>query len=244
MTPTGIRLMNVVCWTRMQAEAGQDIRAIISRKEAERRAGHGTFFWGVGNAPSRAIRALASESSDIDVIFSLMKSRPQPRDVSPSGVVAWHTYFDCAGVEQPIPVHVLVLSREQSSTGHKSVHYALVCSSDEELRLADFGPFDPTAYRNIGEGGGPIGNSQVTALVVRTRDESAVSPYRVNLRAKLVGCYWVRLGRPLPLNATAITKLSDISTHAVEMAADEWAQVVAGLRSDAKVKLDQQLSLF
>lgn len=244
MVTKTVQLTKAVCWTRMQAEAGQDITSIISRKEAERRAGEGLFFWGVGNAPSRKIRMLSSESSDIDVVFSLMKSRPQARDYSPTGVVAWHTFFDREGVERPIPEHVLVLSREQSITGNKSVHYALICKSDEELRLTDLGSFDQTAYRNIGEGGGPIGNSQVTALIVRTREESSVSHYRINFRAKLVGCYWVKLGRPHPLKGPAFTILSDISSRAEVLTVNEWTQAVAVLRSDSKIKVDTQLSLF
>lgn len=228
----------------MQAEAGQDIWSIIARKEAERRAGDGLFFWGVGNAPSRSICALASDSKEIDVVFSLMKTRPQARDVSPSGVVAWRTYFDCEGAEQPLPKHVLVTSREHAGSGSKSVHYALVCNSDEELRLADLGSFDPKAYRNIGDGGGPIGSSQVTALILRTCDEAPVSGYRINMRAKLAGSFWVRLGRPQSLKASALKTLADISSCAAEMATEEWTEAVAGLRCDSKVAIQSQLSLF
>src|ERR1700730_13554838 len=36
-----------VCWSRMQAEAGQQLEAIIFRKERERQAGGGMFCWGV-----------------------------------------------------------------------------------------------------------------------------------------------------------------------------------------------------
>ncbi len=43
---------DIVCWTRMQAESGQDLLNIVRRKEIERRANGGIFFWGVGNAPT------------------------------------------------------------------------------------------------------------------------------------------------------------------------------------------------
>jgi hypothetical protein len=49
----------LICWTRMQSEAGQQLDAIMSRKELERRAGGGIFFWGVGNPPPRIINELA-----------------------------------------------------------------------------------------------------------------------------------------------------------------------------------------
>lgn len=244
MTTRTTDLTKAVCWTRIQAEAGQDIGSIIARKEAERRAGDGLFFWGVGNAPSRSIGKLSAESEEIDVIFSLMKRRPQARDVSPSGVVAWQTYFDCEGVERSIPPHVLVTSRKESSTGNKSVHYALVCQSDEELRLADQGTFDLKAYRNIGAYGGPVGNSQVTALLVRTRDEVHVSDYRINFRAKLVGGYWVKLARPRVLDESAIAKLSRLSLRATEMKIEEWAEAVSEIRSDSMAAIERQASLF
>ncbi len=206
-------LTNVVCWTRMHAEAGQDIESIIARKELERRAGGGLFFWGIGNAPSRSVGRLAARGEDVDVVFSLMKSRPAARDVAPPGVVAWRTYFDYDEIERPLPPHVLVTSRMESGTGTKTVHYALMCWSAEELRLEDRGAFDSSAYRNVSDAGGPVGNSQVTALVVRTRAESPVSDYRINLRAKLVGGYWVRLARPCVLGEAARAALVMVSAR-------------------------------
>lgn len=41
-----------VCWSKVQAESGQTLNAIVARKEKERLAGAGVFFWGVGNALS------------------------------------------------------------------------------------------------------------------------------------------------------------------------------------------------
>ncbi len=196
MSGLNTHLTRVVCWTRMQAESGQDIASIIARKEIERKVGGGMFFWGVGNAPSRSTGRLAINGEEVDVVFSLMKGRPAPRDTAPSGVVAWRTYFDSLGVERPLPRHVLVTSRMETVFGVKSVHYALVCWSVEELRLGDHGAFDPSAYCNLGSQGAAghsVGSCQVTALVVRTHDESPVSNYRINLRAKLAGGYWVRL---------------------------------------------------
>src|SRR5690606_6583993 len=97
-----------------QGESGQDIGSIIARKELERRVGGGLFFWGVGNPPSRSVGKLAASGEDIDVVFSLMKSKPQSRDVAPAGVLAWRTYFDIHDVERPLPPHVLVTSRMEA----------------------------------------------------------------------------------------------------------------------------------
>jgi hypothetical protein len=228
----------------MQAESGQDIRTIIARKELERRAGDGLFFWGIGNAPSRSIKALAARGEDVDVVFSLMKSRPKVQDVAPAGLLAWRTYFDSDEVERPLPLHVLVTSRLEISSGTKSVHYALMCRSDEELRLDDQGAFDPSAYQNMGDAGGPVGNSQVTALVVRTRAESPVSDYRINLRAKLVGSYWVRLARPCILGEAARKALITASARAGEMDSGDWIRMVSEIRFMAPSSIEEQLYLF
>lgn len=76
-----------ICWARMQAEAGQGLDEIVARKERERRAGGGTFFWGVGNAPAAIVNVLARAAMPVRAIFSVMKSRPKAVDVSPSRTV-------------------------------------------------------------------------------------------------------------------------------------------------------------
>ena len=42
-------------WSKMQAEAGQGLAAIVARKEAERAAVDGIFWWGIGNSLGRAM---------------------------------------------------------------------------------------------------------------------------------------------------------------------------------------------
>jgi hypothetical protein len=240
MRDSHAHLTGRVCWTRMQAESGQGIEAIIARKELERQAGGGLFFWGVGNAPNRSIRSLAATGDHIDVVFSLMKTRPKLRDVAPTGVLTWQTYIDIHGVEQAIPPHVLVTSRMGTGSGTKRVHYALMCLTDAELRLEDQGPFDPSAYRNISDAGGPVSSSQVTALVARITAESRVSDYRINLRARLAGSYWVRLGRPSVLRSDVCAALMTASAGARDMNCDDWFRMVADIRRIAASTVKSQ----
>lgn len=223
-------LTSTVCWTRMQAEAGQKIEGIIARKEIERRAGEGLFFWGIGNAPSRAIRSLAAAGENIDVVFSLMKSRPKKEDAAPESILVWNSYFDAAGKEQPLPPHVLITSRMHVSMACKRAHYALMCSSDAMLCLGNQGAFDHAAYRNVGEAGGPIGNSQVTALVVRTRSESEAAAYAINLRAKLVSSYWVKLGQPRALSDARRRALMALPASPKDISDWEWVNIVCKFR--------------
>jgi hypothetical protein len=89
-----------VCWSRMQAEAGQPLETIVARKELERQAGDGVFLWGVGNAPAAVTSLLAKARLPVRAIFSIMKSRPKSIDLAPRRVVIWRRYIDANGVER------------------------------------------------------------------------------------------------------------------------------------------------
>lgn len=209
-----------LCWTRMQSEAGEQLARIMRRKDLERRSGDGLFFWGVGNAPSRAIPSLVRAGAMVDVLFSVMKSKPKAKDVSPSRVLAWRRYIDADGVERPIPSHVLVTSR----AGSRDCHYALMCRSDEPLGAADHGAFDPSAFRNFGAGGA-VGASQVTALLERCAPDGA-SDYRVAMRARLTGGFWVKLVDPVEVRSG---DRAAIEQEPVDE--EDWLELVHRVRS-------------
>jgi hypothetical protein len=220
----------------MQAEAGQGLSRIVRRKDLERRTGDGLFFWGVGNAPSRAIPALVRAEAAIEVLFSVMKSRPKTQDVAPSSVLAWRNYVDVDGSVRPIPAHVLVTSR----AGNRDYHFALVCRSDAPLGVSDEGPFDPTAFRNCGAGGA-VGSSQVTALLERFAPDGS-SDYRVAMRARLTGGFWVKLIDPIELPESARAALDHEPTD--ELA---WLDLVNHVRSQgrpAAIRRAEQPFLF
>lgn len=201
-TCTRAPLSEVICWSRMQADAGEPLEVIVARKEAERRAGDGLFFWGVGNAPARAIAGLAQVQQRVDAIFSVMKSKPKLADTVPSELYVWRRFIDLNGIVRPLPSGSLVTSRGDIRGGVKRRHYALVCHSADPVVLGDFGSFYPSAYRNVGGTGAPIGASQVTALLKPCAVETAVSDYRINMRAVLTGSYWVKLADPVLIDGS------------------------------------------
>jgi hypothetical protein len=82
-------LPDIFCWTRFGTEAGEDMPRILQRKEVERLAHHGLFYWGIGNSVGRAIRELANLTRDPEVLFSPIIGRPRPVDVAPGQVVRW-----------------------------------------------------------------------------------------------------------------------------------------------------------
>jgi len=212
----------------MQAEAGQGLQSIVARKELERRAGKGLFFWGVGNAPAVLANVLARAAVPVPVIFSVMKSRPKAVDIAPSRVVAWRRYIDEHGVERELPQHTLVTSRADSPSGPKRTHYALICYSADPLKLqAHPPPFDPSAFRNAGGTGAPVGNSQVTALLKRVSNEDRTSDYAINFEAQLAGGYWVRLADPVLVDAKNARLLDRTDSATLS----EWLDLVGSMRS-------------
>lgn len=230
----------VICWSRMQAEAGQGLGAILDRKECERRAGHGLFFWGVGNAPALLANVLARVHRPVPVVFSIMKSRPKIVDVAPARTVVWRSFIDAQGVERDLPPSALVTSRGDSASGAKKSHYALMCHSAEVLALRRGQGFDPTAYRNAGGTGAPIGSSQVTALLRRVRPDHDGQQYEVNLTASLTGSYWVRLTQPRELSEAELRRIDGLR----DCEPREWLQAVASLRGDRPDTAASQGSLL
>lgn len=231
-------------WTRMQAEAGQGLDLILQRKERERIAGGGRFFWGVGNAPAVITKSLARMQTFVPVIFSKMKSRPKSIDENPSSTVIWRQYIDHEGRVRPLPANALVTSRGESHLLAKRSHYALECFSAEPIRKRSAAKsFDPSAYRNASGTGRPVGASQVTSLLVPAVERSQIkeSTYSIDFQAVLAGSYWVKLVDPLPLEPAA---LSLIDRAAAEQ--EDWVRFVAELRGEEKgrdVNDDERLLL-
>ncbi len=219
----------LVCWTRMQAEAGQVLQQIIRRKELERQSGNGVFFWGVGNAPASSVGTLARAQIPIPVIFSVMKSKPKREDAEADEIFAWLGYVDARGHERSMPPHAIVLSRARTPKGLKKNHYSLICHSDTPLQLDEGEVFDLANFRNVGGRSAPVGSSQVTALLKPSpaNSDGSSTPYRVAMRASLIDGYWVRLTRPVLL-PTALTY--DIASFD-RTDLDDWTSLADRVRS-------------
>lgn len=217
---------DLVCWTRMQAEAGQRLDAIVRRKELERRAGEGLFAWGVGNAPSRMIGGHARSGAEIRTVFSIMRSRPRAVDADPRGILLWRRYLDERGVERRLPENILVTSGAGDADRPKRAHYALLCRSEHTLALGRSpSAFDPSAHRNAGVSGRPVGASQVTALLRRVAPDGPAPGYAVDMEARLTGACWVRLTDPVPVARARVDALDEVAD------VDRWLEAVYELRS-------------
>lgn len=195
------------CWTRYGTEAGQTIGEIFARKERERQAARGVFLWGIGNSVRPGICELLRHDSAPAVAFSPMRSPPAKLDAEPESVVRWRRATTLDGTPWAMPDSALVLSRGTSSTRRKQQHYALVCYSDDPITTSS--PADPLRSEpgqiqfeelvNL-VSGNPIGHSQVTAVVKRSRRAvSGGTLYSVGLWARLVYPYFVTLTDPRPV---------------------------------------------
>ncbi len=194
--PRDTPLPRVFCWTRFGTEAGEPIERIIERKETERRANGGTFFWGIGSSIAPAIAELVRRVRTPEVLLSPIKGRPRSIDVTPDCVVRWTAAEDLLGITEPLPQAVKVTSRWDPERP-RGAHYALVCGSSRPLRLDDLGRLSFGALRNI-RSGAPLGASQVTAVVERGDEPVNITgEYTVALRAALVAPYFVRLRQPV-----------------------------------------------
>lgn len=193
---TTLLLPHSFCWTRFGTEAGERIEGIFERKEAERRANGGVFFWGIGNSVAPGITELLRRCDRPEVLFSPIKGRARSVDIAPLDVVAWTAGETLAGEQFDLPPAVRVTSRANHRNS-STPHYALVCSAEEPLAMSDLGRLNFLELENL-VSGRALGASQVTAVVSKAQGESTGSEYVVALRASLVSPYFVRLRNPVP----------------------------------------------
>ncbi len=223
-------------FSKMGAESGEALAAIIRRKEYERQLGDGMFAWGIGNALGNAVALLAAEVPEPIAVFSVMPSKPKKEDEQPSSVLLWTAYEDSNGAAHPLPAHMLVTSRGHAGGNAKGRHYALFCHStvsllDTPLAMADV---MPAALRNFTTGN-PLGASQVTAVVrnAGTAPDGARS-YPVAFTARLAGVRYARLLAPKLLSIADAGEIADAARNGIEA----WRSFVARIRQSAGAHAD------
>jgi len=193
-------LPRIFCWTRFGTEAGETIDAILERKERERRQTDGLFLWGIGNSIAPAVQELVRQAAQPEVLFSAIKSPPRAVDVAPMWIHEFRTAVTLDGVRLELPPTIHVRAGGPGHGGRP--RYALVCRSSEALRPRKLGELEFGSLGNL-LSGRPLGSSQVTAVVTRSRtSEAAERRYVVALRADLVWPYFVRLTDAVPIRSS------------------------------------------
>jgi len=188
-------------WTKPGTEAGEHLADIIARKNAERIAGNGVFWWGIGNSLGPAVcEAAKAAGGTLPVIFCKMLGDAQSHDVTPTVTVRWKKWQDWDGKIADIPPFVRVTSRGVDRKGRdKRKHYALVCRSDGPIVFDPNGrSFDPRCcLTHLGK---VPGDSQITGLLqgdVNAPHHGA--RYHIAFRAILIFPWQATLLEPDPL---------------------------------------------
>ncbi len=156
------------CWSKMGAEAGESLEAIIQRKEVERIANGGVFTWGVGSSLGDSIDLLRRQESTPLVLFTPIRGKPKELDSEPRHLLLWLSGHTRSGEKVELPPYSLVTSRKYTTqSSDKNKHYALICSSSEPVELTKRIRFDSTQMVNL-KTGNAVGSSQVTSVVMRS----------------------------------------------------------------------------
>lgn len=227
------RIPGAFVWTKIAADAGQRLDWILKRKELEQQSG-GTFWWGIGESKKEKISLLLARDPCPAVFLSKMRSDAHPRDSHPAAVVLWEAY-EPSGSQVPLPSHVIVTSRGHDRKGNlKSRHYALVCKNPAGILRSGGGVLDTATLCNFGDGGKPIGPSQITAVVERAARscQSASLSYPITARATLVAPHAVRLAAPRVLSPVELKLLDEVSAEG--KSSNDWLAVTKQLRRSAQ----------
>jgi hypothetical protein len=193
-------LPNCFCWTRFGTEAGQSVGQILARKEEERTANAGVFFWGIGNAIGPSMLELLRQTDSPEAVFSPIRSAPRREDAAPSCVVAWTEAQTLSGDEYRLPKYSLITSRFDPLRT-RAKHYALVCYRKEPITTEPLlDKVQISDLRNLLTSR-PVGASQVTAVVHLNETASCgeSSSYNVAFKAQLTPPYFILLREPVPL---------------------------------------------
>lgn len=198
----------------MGAEAGQGLATIIRRKEMERQLGSGQFLWGIGQSLGKNADIASRYVAPLHTLFSPMLSAPKAIDANPTGVVMWTSWVDSLGNLRPLPAHSLITSRATLPSGNKKMaHYALVCSSDNELQGKTELCIYPEQLQNMFTNK-PLGASQVTAVVRVSNilsEKCKARGYPVSFTATLQFPYFVRLAHPVQLDPHELAEIDTVS---------------------------------
>ena len=136
-------------WSMIGEDAGEKLVHIIARKEAERLAGAGQFWWGLGTPLGEDVERQAILNGR--ALHALFSEPKKARPIDPAiQVRVWNGWCSISGKSRgDIPKHVLVTSGYDPKKRKQLPHYALICHSDARLSLGKCGFLDPVQCRTF-----------------------------------------------------------------------------------------------
>ncbi len=214
-------------WSEIGFDAGETPEHVIVRKEAERIAGAGEFWWVVGSPLGITVEAKAEQNGGtLPVLFSKSRSTEQRESRQ---VRIWDTWRSLLHPQKHgrIPDHVIVTSGHD--LGKKLARYALICRSDAKLSLRAVGFCDLAQCRSL-KSAGRVKSLRGTHVLrkgeplISRQGTNSESVYSVVLRATLVGHSYVLLENSRVLTQDELSSLQQFK------AGHDWSSLVKKLR--------------
>ena len=194
-------------------DANETLDHIVKRKEAERVAGSGEFWWGLGAPLGADVEDKARQNGGtLPALFSESSTSAKH-----SGqVLVWQNWKSVLPPRKAgrIPNHIIVTSGHNQNTTKKKPHYALICHLNVHLVLGNLGYCDLTQCLTA-KNQKPI-NYVVGARLLEKQlplmsgqGISSLSVRKIAFEATLVGHCYVKLENPRALTATQLASLQN-----------------------------------
>jgi hypothetical protein len=214
-------------WGEVSFDAGESTEHIVVRKEAERIAGSGEFWWCVDTPLGISVEVKAEQNGGtLPVLFS--RSRKTDKQQS-SQVRVWETWRSLLHPQQHgrIPGHIIVTSGH--NPGKRQTRYALTCHSDVKLALGAIGFCDLAQCRSVKGGGRVDGLRGANVLIkqqplVSRHGPASKSLHSIAFKANLVGHSFVLLEHFRVLTRAELNGVLQFKTG------DDWLSLVKKLR--------------
>lgn len=208
--------------TKVTDQSEERYEHIRARKEAERTAGNGEFWWGIGvSLGSNGIRAAKDAGEQLPVIFVRNRTHTKQSQVPAARKVLWTKWESEDGEWVDIPLHVVITSAADKN--HDRQH-ALVCRREDPIKL---GGTRIDLSKSLTIGGGRFDKSQLsTALLSGDPLPQPDGQYFADFDAELVNPYCPRLGSPRELRSDEYQSLIDWREG------HDWLDLVGKLRGE------------
>ena len=215
-------------WSEIGPDAGETPEHIIIRKEAERVAGAGEFWWGLGASLGVSVEVMAQRNGGtLPALFSKSKGIETQQN---SEVRIWNAWRSVLHPDQQgrIPGHIIVTSGHDPKK--RQTRFALICRSAVELALGTVGFCELDQCRTVRGGRQRVDALRGAQLL--TKREPLISPhgspsqsvYRIAFKATLVGHCYVQLE-----NSRALTQ-AELNNLLQFQPGDDWLSLVKKLR--------------
>jgi hypothetical protein len=156
--------MTPFVWSVVGKDANETLEHIDVRKEAERNAGAGEFWWGLGSSLGQYVEAIARQHKrTLPALFS--KSKSAKKQAS-NRIRIWNEWRSVLHPRQRgrIPNHVVVTSGHGAKR-QSDVRFALICHSNVKLALGSAGFCDLAQCRTL-RSGEQVGHLRASHLLV------------------------------------------------------------------------------